>query len=76
MKNQMKRIGKAGLLFAEVSLLCLMVGCSGGVKKESDGGVTVSDGEGSCTVYIIEKDGYKFAVALGYSKCAITQRKE
>ena len=56
--------------------LCLMVGCSGGVTKKSDGGGSVSDGQASCTVYIVEKDGHKFAVAVGYHKCAITQIKE
>ena len=54
MKNQMKRIGKVGLLFATVSLLYLMAGCSKGVKNESDGGIRVSDVGGSCTVYIVE----------------------
>ena len=51
-------------------------GCTGGVKEnKTNGGTEVSDSGGSCTIYIVEKDGYKFAVAVGYSKVAITQIK-
>ena len=77
MKNRrlMRRIGEVGLLFAAVVLLCIMPGCSD-VKNKKDAGTYVSDGFGNCTVYIIEKDGYKFAVAVGDGTCAICQIKE
>lgn len=80
MKTKLQKLMKRGTTTAVAvacsAWLCLMVGCSKGVTKDSGGGVTVSDGNGSCTVYIVEKDGYKFAVAVGYYKCAITQIKE
>jgi hypothetical protein len=34
----------------------------------------VTDSHGNtCDVFIIEKDGYKLAVAVGYNKCAMVQ---
>jgi hypothetical protein len=61
---------------AAVCIALAMVGCSNGVSKESDGSVRVSHGLDSCRVYVVEKDGYKFAVAVSAYSCAITQIKE
>ena len=57
-------------LFLLVSIFALS-GCSG-VKKNDDGSLIVAGSMGDCTVRVVEIDGYKFAVAVGYKKCAIT----
>jgi hypothetical protein len=58
-----------------ILLIALPLASCGGGTAPSDipGGTRVSDENRSCTVFIIEKDGHKFAVAVGLNKCAITQ---
>jgi hypothetical protein len=75
-QNTMKLNYKSGLLAVLcIAWICLTTGCEKGTKNESDGSVRVANGDGACNVYIVEKDGYRFAVAVGYNKCAITQIK-
>ena len=56
-------------------LSLIATGCEDGVSEEvtSNGGTEVHGSGGGCTVYVVEKDGYKFAVAVGHYKCGITQ---
>jgi len=67
------------ILIIWVSLLVLTFCAAHYVIKHknthSDSGTLVSNGTVECTVYIIEKDGYRFAVAVGYNSCSITQIK-
>ncbi len=61
-----------------IALSICLTGCNvnSGVKDNRiTGGTEVSDSGGSCTIYIVEKDGYKFAVAVGYEKVSIVQIK-
>ena len=67
---------KKYILYLAIPAILTSSGCGGGVKTNAtNNGTEVSDSGGSCTVFIIEKDGYKFAVAVGYQKVAIAQIK-
>lgn len=62
------------IVFVILTSLCLVNCGDGGVTHNTNsGGTRISDGNGSCTVFIIEKDGYKFGVAVGTQKCSIVQ---
>lgn len=67
---------KGALGVATLIPFCLLVGCEHGPAPTPAGGVSVGDGTGSCTIFIVEHQGYKFAVAVGYNKCAIVQLKD
>ena len=56
--------------------LVLSTGCDD-VDKEltSKNGTRIGDRSGSATVYIFEKDGYKFAIAVGINKCSLIHLK-
>lgn len=51
----------------------LFGGCEQKPRQTPIGGVQISDGGGSATLFIFEKDGYKFAALVGYGKCALVQ---
>lgn len=44
------------------------------IRPQTDGSTDiVNDGQGSAKLYIVEKDGYKFAVLVGGQKAGICQ---
>lgn len=57
-----------------LSLSCSQRGVSS--KDDAGGGTFISDGDGGGTIYIVEKDGYKFAVLIGLRKGCIIQLKD
>ena len=57
-----------------IAFICLLglTGCDGSsVQPDGSGGIKVEDGVGSCSVRVIEIEGAKYVVAVGYKKCAI-----
>ena len=72
------KISPTQILLVLILALGCMIGCDNHtpVVSNNNGGTVVSDGFGSCTVYIIEKQGHKFAVAVGIQKCSIVEIKD
>ena len=70
MKNKRMKISSV----LAITCICLLglTGCSGStVKDDGDGGVYVGNSGGSCSVRVIEIEGSKYVLAVGYNKCAI-----
>lgn len=75
--NPTKTRTYAAILIFSLAILVSLTGCGGNAgETTSNGGTYVSGDGGAGTIYIVEKDGYKFAVLIGYCKAGITQIDE
>lgn len=66
---------KLMLVVLTIIFVSLLASCQKGISNV-DGKTLIKNGTGGfCEVYIIEKDGYKFAVVMNNHGCGIIQLK-